>query len=381
MLENSALDALSLPMTLPPVGLTATASLAPLSPDSLTPEALAVWTELLRSGESENTHRSYRAALMYWAGWFQLRYGRPIALPVPVAAVRQFVLDHALRPTAKGETVCELPPAFARALVEAGLRSSAEPFALATLEHRLHVISKVHRVRELASPCHSAEVRQALSRVRAAYAARGVLATSKPALTREPLEQLLQTCDESAQGLRDKALLLFAWSSGGRRRSEVASARLENLTRISGDAYLYNLAVSKTNRDGRDHENNIKPVVGRAAQALAAWLHAAGIHEGFLFRRVRRGGHIGTEGLKASAVREIVVRRAALAGLPDHFSAHSLRSGFVTEAAHQQASLPEAMALSGHKSVAVFRRYYRNDPLRNAAGRLLEVATKEEDLS
>jgi integrase len=68
-----------------------------------------------------------------------------------------------------------------------------------------------------------------------------------------------------------------------------------------------------------------KPVVSRATRALDNWLIAADITTGPIFRRVRRGGVIA-EGLSAEAVRRIVQRRAAQAGLQGNFAAHSLRS-------------------------------------------------------
>ena len=79
-------------------------------------------TALLRQGESENTLRSYRSALRYWASWFALRYRRPIALPVPEAAVVQFIVDHARRVDADGQLVSELPAAIDQALVAGGLQ-------------------------------------------------------------------------------------------------------------------------------------------------------------------------------------------------------------------------------------------------------------------
>ncbi len=349
-----------------------TSPLRLLSPERLDSSAEAALKDLTRAGESLNTVRSYGAALRYWAGWFQLRYGQPFDLPVAVPAVLQFVLDHARRP-ASGSLVCELPPAITDALVAAGLRASSAPMSLATLEHRLSVLSKLHQVKGFPSPCHALEVRTVLSRVRKGYAQRSERPACKPALTREPLEALLQTCDNTVHGLRDRALLLFAWSSGGRRRSEVAAARMELLERVADEAYVYDLALSKTNQEGVDRESNLKPVVGRAAQALTAWLEASGVRTGHLFRRIRKGGHVGPEGLSSAAIREIVVQRTQLASLPNAFSAHSLRSGFVTEAVRRGASLPETMALSGHKSVAVFRRYYRDDPLQNGAARLLDL--------
>ena len=86
----------------------------------------------------------------------------------------------------------------------------------------------------------------------------------KPALTREPLEALLKACDDGTLvGLRDSALLLFAFSSGGRRRSEVTAATVEN-TRREGKTFVFTLATSKTNQTGEDLAENDKPIVGRA---------------------------------------------------------------------------------------------------------------------
>jgi integrase len=59
------------------------------------------------------------------------------------------------------------------------------------------------------------------------------------------LEAMLGTCDDSPAGIRDWALLLFAFGSGGRRRSEVAAARVEDLLPVDG-GYLFHLRRSKT---------------------------------------------------------------------------------------------------------------------------------------
>lgn len=80
---------------------------------------------------------------------------------------------------------------------------------------------------------------------------RGDVSKGKSALTREPLEALLATCDDSLTGKRDRALLLFAWGTGGRRRSEVTAATLENVARNRGGTYPYFLERSKTNAPAR----------------------------------------------------------------------------------------------------------------------------------
>jgi len=103
----------------------------------------------------------------------------------------------------------------------------------------------------------------------------------------------LATCDESLRGKRDRALLLFAWATGGRRRSEGAAATLENLQRVNAEAFVYTLAHSKTNQRGELRPEDVKPLVGSAAAAMTEWLavlQAHGVQEGPIFRRIRKGG-------------------------------------------------------------------------------------------
>jgi integrase len=346
----------------------------PLNPAQLGSMAQEAEAALLRQGESENTLRSYRSALRYWAAWYALRYHRSIALPVEEAAVVQFIVDHALRHDSDGELVSELPSAIDQALVDGGYKGKIGAPTLSTLVHRISVLSKAHQVQMVDNPCAHQRVRELLSKARRAYAKRGALPHKKPALTREPLEALLDTCDASLAGLRDRALLLFAFSSGGRRRSEVTSASIENTRRI-GDAFIYALSHSKTNQSGVDRAENDKPIAGRAATALHAWLAAAEIVAGPLFRRVRRGGKLG-EPLSPAAVRDIVKKRCLLAGIDEGFSAHSLRSGFVTEAGRHQIPLGETMAMTGHRSTASLVGYFRHATLDSAASRLLDSERK-----
>jgi hypothetical protein len=75
--------------------------------------------ELLAEAAAANTTRSYAAALRYWAGWHQARFGLELILPMSEAAVIQFLVDHIQR-KAKTGLVSELPPAVDAALVAAG---------------------------------------------------------------------------------------------------------------------------------------------------------------------------------------------------------------------------------------------------------------------
>lgn len=94
---------------------------------------------------------------------------------------------------------------------------------------------------------------------------------------------------------------------------------------------------------------------------------------GRIFRRVHPGGAIG-QALSPEAVRQIVKRRCALAGLQmEDFPAHSLRSGFLTEAGRRGVPLKTAMDLSGHASAATAMGYMRAGELASEpAARLLD---------
>ena len=113
------------------------------------------------------------------------------------------------------------------------------------------------------------------------------------------------------------------------------------------------LGHSKANQLGQDLPENYKPLVGSAAEAMRDWLgalRAARITSGPIFRRVLAGDRMGTP-LGAEGVRFIVKARCAAAGLDRRFSAHSLRSGFVTEAGLCDMQIGEAMAMTGRLPV------------------------------
>ncbi|WP_084635918.1 site-specific integrase [Comamonas sp. B-9] len=345
---------------------------APLQPELLSASAQDALHALRLEAASENTTNSYQSALRYWAAWYWLRYGQAITLPLPANVVLQFVADHSEHLGAQGSQ-SGLPPALDAQLVQQGFKGKRGALAHSTLVHRIAVLSKAHSHQALPNPCHSAEVREALQHLRKAYARRGMLEQKKAALTRPLLEQLLATCDDSLRGRRDRALLLFAWASGGRRRSEVADARMEWLQAMGPGQYLYDLRLSKTNQSGSARPENFKPVVGVAGAALAQWLEASGIREGAIFRRVFKNGQVGDAALSALSVNNIVKERCALAGVEGDFSAHSLRSGFVTEAGRQNMALADTMAMTGHQSAATVLGYFRAEaPLANKAARLLD---------
>jgi integrase len=330
-----------------------------LDPGYLHAQAQDAVAALYKESESANTVRAYAQALRYWAAWFQLRYRQALALPVPVPAVVQFIVDHVERQDEAGRLAHDLPGAIDAALLAAGFKAKPGAPKLATVEQRLAVLSKAHQLQELPNPLRDPGVQELTRRVRRAYAARGAISIAKPALTAAPLEALLATCGDDLAGLRDRALLLLAWSSGGRRRSEVTRLQVEDLERLAEDTFVFRLHQTKTQQGGTAQDASAtKPVVGQAAVALQAWLTAAKLTRGALFRRLR--GTVVAEPLTPQAVRNIVRERARRAGLdPGFYSAHSLRSGFMTEAGRRGVPLGEAMALTGHKSVAQALQYFQ----------------------
>lgn len=342
-----------------------------LATDTLAASAADAVREILAEAASANTTRSYGSALRYWAAWFQGRFGQVLTLPVPEAAVVQFIVDHVARRSKTGLR-WELPPALDAQLVTAKLKQQPGAFKLSTVVHRVAVLSAIHQLKKTTNPCETVAVRHLLARARRAAVKRGERPTKKTAITRSELEAMVATCEDSLEGLRDRALLYFAFASGGRRRSEVADADLADLRVIGPDAYVYRLERSKTQQAGPSATSTPdKPVVGVAGAALAGWLAASGLTEGPLFRRLwkRRLG----PGLSPAAVAAIVQRRAALAGLKGDFGGHSLRSGFVTEGGRQGIALPALMAMTEHRSVSSVIGYFQAGGVAdNPAARLLD---------
>ncbi|MDD2047749.1 site-specific integrase [Pseudomonas putida] len=336
---------------------------APLALHGLADSTRAAAEAFIAAGTAANTVRSYRSALAYWAGWLQLRYGRALgegALPPEVAV--QFVVDHLARPDGIGGWSQLLPTELDAALVGAGVKGKPGPLAFNTVSHRLAVLAKWHRLNEWENPCEASAVKTLLREARKVQTRQGVTLRKRTAVVLEPLQAMLATCTDGMRGIRDRALLLLAWSGGGRRRSEVIGLQVEDLRRLDTDTWLYALGATKTDTGGVRRE---KPLRGPAAQALNAWLAAAPASSGPLFRRLYKGGRVGTVGLSGDQVARIVKRRAQLAGLEGDWAAHSLRSGFVTEAGRQGVPLGEVMAMTEHRSVTTVMGYFQ-------AGALLE---------
>lgn len=177
-------------------------------------------------------------------------------------------------------------------------------------------------------------------------------------------------------------MLLLAFASGGRRRSEIARLRRDDLhdrppVPVNPDepdgpmlpVVAWELRRTKT---ATADAGELVHFVGRPVEALHAWLNLSKIEQGPVFRAIDKRGSIGACPLDAQSVNKILKRRCGAAGLdPMLYSAHGLRSGYITEAARQGVPLLEAMQQSRHRSVQQASDYYNEAKLaRGRAARL-----------
>ncbi|EMV7338274.1 TPA: site-specific integrase [Pseudomonas aeruginosa] len=350
----------------------------PLVLTELADSTRAAAEAFIAAGTAANTVRSYQSALTYWSAWLRLRYRRSLGDgPLPPEVAVQFIVDHLARPDTNGGWTHLLPPTVDAALVAAKIKGKSGPLAFSTVSHRLAVLAKWHRLQHWTNPSEAPEVKTLLREARKAQTRQGVSVRKKTAIVLEPLQAMLATCTDGVRGVRDRALLLLAWSGGGRRRSEIVALQTEDLRRLEADTWLYVLGATKTDSSGVRRE---KPLQGPAAQALNAWLAVAPATNGPLFRRLYKGGRVATVGLSGDQIARIVKRRAALAGLDGDWAAHSLRSGFVTEAGRQGVPLGEVMAMTEHRSVSTVMGYFQSGSLLGSrVSQLMTTSSSEKD--
>lgn len=176
----------------------------------------AALTDLYRRGTPTNTLRAWERDLAYIAAWKMASFGRPLDWPEDEKAALRFILDHAQDLTEKPGSAQDA----AIELIALGLRRELTCPSPATLDRRIASWQAFHRMRNLASPFSAPLVQQARQKARRANARPRVPKSPKP-VTRDILETLPSTCDATHRGIRDRAMLMLAFASGGRRRSEV----------------------------------------------------------------------------------------------------------------------------------------------------------------
>src|SRR5262249_33539571 len=150
---------------------------------------------------------------------------------------------------------------------------------------------------------------------------------------------------------RNRALLLVGFA-GAFRRSELVAIDAEHLTFDEENRLRILIPKSKTNQTGEAEYKWISPGGDHCpVRALRAWLDVAGITSGAVFRGVNRHGNLGSR-LSTDAVAYIVKGCAKRAGMDARqISAHSLRSGHVTQAILNDVALPMIQRQTGHRQV------------------------------
>ncbi|SER10374.1 site-specific integrase [Thalassovita taeanensis] len=341
------------------------------TPPALSEHDSQALTDLYLRGTPANTLRAYERDLIYITAWKQARLNSDLIWPEPEETALLFVLDHSrdLTDCAAHDPAQET----AQALIAAGLRCELTCPAPATLDRRIASWRAFHRMKALNSPFDAPQIRQARAKARRANARPHAPKSANP-ITRDILTAMLDTCEPGLRGMRDRAILMLGWASGGRRRAELTGLRVKDLDLRDFDDQGFvwiNMVETKTTAKGSTPRLVLK---GRAARAVVAWLDATKITDGPLFRPISKSDRPLTRPLSPDAVYQIVKHRLQLAGFPANYATpHGLRSGFLTQAALDGAPIQAAMRLSLHRSMAQAARYYDDvDPARNPAADLLE---------
>lgn len=342
-----------------------------LAKTQLTESDQEALTDLYIRGTPANTLRAYERDLVYITAWRQAVFRSAPEWPEREDVALRFILDHARdlntpdAPRGARDT--------AETLIAAGLRRSLACPAPATLDRRIASWRTFHRMKNLPSPFDAPMLRQARAKARRA-AARPKAAKSAKPIVREMLQKMLATCEPGQRGMRDRAILLLGWASGGRRRSEMAGLRREDIDLEEFESRgLVWICLSETKTTARGMTPKLV-LKGSAARALVAWIDAAEIWDGPLFRPISKAGRPLARDLSADGIYQIVKYRLEKAGLSrDMASPHGLRSGFLTQAALDGVPIQAAMRLSLHASLAQASAYYADVDLdQNQATDLLE---------
>ncbi|ASQ15018.1 site-specific integrase [Sinorhizobium meliloti] len=350
----------------------------------LTDDDVATLKHLASEGMGDNTLRALASDLGYLEAWCRLATGDPLPWPAPEALLLKFVAHHLWDPVKRAEDPAHGMPAN----VEAGLRAerllrASGAHAPGTVRRRLTSWSILTRWRGLTGAFGAPSLKSAL-RLAVKASNRPRQRKSKKAVTVDILATVLQACaGDRLVDVRDRAMLLAAFASGGRRRSEVATLRVEDLTdeepvradpsdKTSPPLPCLSIRLGRTKTTTAD-ENEHVLLIGRPVAALKTWLAEAQIKDGPVFRRIDQWGNIDRRALTPQSVNLVLKARCEQAGLdPALFSAHGLRSGYLTEAANRGIPLPEAMQQSLHKSVTQAASYYNNAERKNGrAARLI----------
>lgn len=272
--------------------------------------------DFAKAAKSKNTLRAYESDWRHFSIWCESFSCKPLpAHPGQVAA-------------------------YLGALASGGLKAK-------TIGRRASAIGFYHLRAGHENPAAHTGVTDTLAGIRNTL---GTRPAKKAALTAELVGKSVKKIRADLAGLRDRALLLLGFAAA-LRRSELVALDLDDIVRHP-KGIIVNLRRSKTDQAGAGtvkavpHGHKLKAVA-----ALDAWLAAARLGEGPLFRGVR-GKSVLPSRLCDRQVARIVKKRAAQIGLdPAAFAGHSLRSGFLTSAGDANANVDRMRRHAGHSKI------------------------------
>jgi len=160
---------------------------------------------------------------------------------------------------------------------------------------------------------------------------------------------------------RDRTIILIGFS-GGFRRNEIVSLDFEDLDFVE-EGLKINIKRSKTDQFGTGSTKGLPyfensqycPVV-----SIQKWIEISKINSGAIFRRFTKGSNLSEKRLTDQTVALLIKEYLGLAGIDNkNYSGHSLRSGFATSAAEAGVEERTIMAMTGHKSSEMVRRYIK----------------------
>jgi site-specific recombinase XerD len=298
----------------------------PALPAALT-APLRLAADFAKASKSPATQAAYGSDFRIFEAWCAVR--GISALPATAAALCGFLADEAA----------------------AGRRAS-------TLGRRLAAIRYFHRAAGHDTPTSDEKVKAVLSGIRRTI---GAAPVRKRAATSDMVIAMCAT-GTSLRALRDRAIILLGFA-GAFRRSELVALDIEDLEETP-EGLLITIRRSKTDQEGLGRKVAIpRGEIACPVAALRAWLEAAGITEGAVFRRVfnKRNQRVSATRLGACNVAAIVKAGASKLGLEAAaFAGHSLRAGFVTSAVKRGANLIKITDVTGHRSLEMLKTYSRD---------------------
>ena len=194
---------------------------------------------------------------------------------------------------------------------------------------------------------------------------KGSIQKGKKPILISHLKQIINTINEQEieeiVKLRNKTLILIGFG-GGYRRSELISIDHEDLEFVEEGVKIA-LKKSKTDQFGEGMIKGLPYFTNKIycpVTNLKNWIKVSKIKSGPIFRRFIKGSSLSKNRLTDQSVVLIIKDCLKLSGIENqNFSGHSLRSGFATVAAESGADERSIMAMTGHKTTQMVRRYIR----------------------